>query len=135
MTLRRTAIAAATLFTGLSAFQLALALGAPLGRAAWGGTRPDLPAGLRVASAVAVVVWACAAVVVLRRGEVLARPGSPRLIRRLTWALVVLMAIGALMNAASPSPWERFGWSVFGLVQTALCVVLTRAKAPVGARA
>ena len=55
-----TVIAAAValaLFVVLVAFQLALALGAPWGRAAYGGQTPGvLPAGRRVSSAVAVVV-------------------------------------------------------------------------------
>jgi hypothetical protein len=40
---RTAAIAAAVGFLTIAAFQLALALGAPLGRAAWGGTHLQLP--------------------------------------------------------------------------------------------
>ena len=65
---RAAATAAATGMAGVALFQLALALGAPLGRAAWGGTHVGtLPTELRVASGVAVLVWTCAALVVLRR--------------------------------------------------------------------
>jgi len=41
----RAAAAAAAGFAGLVGFQIALAVGAPLGHAAWGGTHTYLPAG------------------------------------------------------------------------------------------
>jgi hypothetical protein len=59
------AVIAAVGFMGIAAFQAALALGAPLGRAAWGGAHMRLPTGLRIASALATVFW------------VLATPGRP----------------------------------------------------------
>ena len=42
----KAAVAAAAGFTGFAVFELALALGAPLGRAAMGGAHTYLPAGL-----------------------------------------------------------------------------------------
>jgi hypothetical protein len=51
------AIVAAALLTVVAIFQIALALGAPLGDAAWGGRHQGvLPRGLRVASALAGIV-------------------------------------------------------------------------------
>jgi len=63
----RAAVAAAVGLAGLAGFELALALGAPLGRAAMGGAHAYLPAGLRIASGALAVVWALAALLVLRR--------------------------------------------------------------------
>ena len=62
---RDVAVAAAVGFLLIAIFQAALALGAPLGRAAWGGTRTHLPTGLRIASAAAVVFWLLASLIVL----------------------------------------------------------------------
>src|SRR5580765_4654584 len=56
---------AATGFVALGAFQLALALGAPFGHAAWGGGSADLTSAQRLGSAVSVVLYALAAAVVL----------------------------------------------------------------------
>ena len=68
---RIAAVAAATGFLIQAAFQAALALGAPLGRAAWGGAyEGQLPMGLRIASGVAVGVFVLAALIVLGRGGV-----------------------------------------------------------------
>ena len=47
-----------------------------------------------------------------------------------TWVVVVLLGVGALMNFASSSPWERYGWGPFTLVLFVMCVVLARSGAP-----
>ena len=123
---RTAAVAAAVGFLAIAAFQVALALGAPLGRAAWGGTRTDLPTGLRIASAVAVVVWALAATIVLGRAgfDIFSLPAS--VVRWGTWILIGLSLLGALMNFASSSPWERFLWAPLALILAALCFVVAR---------
>lgn len=110
----------------ITIFQAALALGAPLGRAAWGGTRTHLPRGLRIASAVATVFWALAALIVLGRAEFQISPIPDTVARWGTWVLVGVLLVGALMNFASSSPWERFLWGPLALVLAVLCFVLAR---------
>src|ERR1700686_1523099 len=61
----RAAVIAAIGFTAAAAFQVALALGAPLGMAAWGGRQRVLPGALRLASAGAAVILVAAAAVVV----------------------------------------------------------------------
>lgn len=118
------AMLAAIGFVVIAAFQVALALGAPLGRAAWGGAQDRLPMRLRIGSAIAVVVWVLAALIVLARGgsPVIALPSI--VVDWGTWGLAGLSAIGAVMNFASSSPWERFGWGPLALILAALCVLL-----------
>jgi hypothetical protein len=119
-------VAAVVGFLTIAAFQAALAGGAPLGRAAWGGTRTRLPTSLRVASAVAVIFWSLAATVVLARAGVDAA-FVPRVVARWgTWVLVVVLPVGAAMNAASSSPWERFLWAPLALALAVLCLVVAR---------
>ena len=117
-------VVAAVGFVGIAAFQAAIAAGAPLGRAAWGGTHVRLPQRLRVASAVAVAFWIVAALVVLARAGFDASPVPFSASRWATWILVVLLPIGAVMNAASRSPWERFLWAPIALVLGVLCLAL-----------
>jgi hypothetical protein len=82
------AIAAAVGFGGIAAFQIALAAGAPLGHAAWGGSHAgQLPVGLRVGSGVAVAVWASAAGIVLGRAAVVSTPLPPTFLQWATWGL------------------------------------------------
>lgn len=110
------AIKAAVGFIVIAAFQAALALGVPLGRAAWGGAHRVLPTRLRRSSAVAVVIWAVAALLVLERAGVLTL-GLPEPVAIWgTWILVGVSVLGAIVNAASSSPWERFGWAPFAVI-------------------
>jgi hypothetical protein len=104
--MRTLAVIAAVGFVAITLFQAALAFGAPMGRAAWGGARAHLPPGLRVASGIAAVFWSLAAAVVLARAGV--GPTSlPDVVARWgTWILVVVLGLGTLMNAASSSPWS-----------------------------
>ena len=57
----RAAAAAAVGFIAIAGFEIALALGAPLGRAAWGGAHVYLTEGLRIASVFSAVFWVLAA--------------------------------------------------------------------------
>ena len=117
----RAAIAAAVGFAGIAGFELALALGAPLGRAAMGGTHTYLPAGLRIASGTLTILWALAALVVLRRAGYRVPGFSARVARAGTWALAILLTLGALMNLASSSNWERYLQAPIAAVMAALC--------------
>ena len=125
-TARGAAVAATVGFLVIAIFQAALALGAPLGRAAWGGTRTHLPTGLRVASAAAVFFWLFAALIVLGRTEFQVSPIPDTIARWGTWILVGVLLVGALMNFASSSRWERFLWGPLALVLAVLCFVLAR---------
>ena len=104
-------------FLVLAAFQAAIALGAPVGRAAWGGGYPGrLPRPLRIASAVSVFVYLLAALIVLDRAGVPLIDLPDTISLWGTWALVALLAVGAVTNFASSSPYERFGWAPFALL-------------------
>jgi len=118
------AILAAIGFLAIAAFQAALALGAPLGRAAWGGKSRELPANLRQASAVAIVIWLIAAIVILGRAGVVAVPLPDVVLEWGAWALVVVSVLGAIVNVASSSPWERFGWAPLSMVLALLSFVV-----------
>jgi hypothetical protein len=124
------AVAAVAGFIVLAAFQAALALGAPLGRAAWGGTHSQLPPGLRIASTLDVALWILATGVILRRGGFRVRRISPAVARWGTWVLVAILPLSALMNFASSSPWERYLWGPLALAMAVLCLRLTRRPAP-----
>jgi hypothetical protein len=113
------------------AFQAALTFGAPYGAAAQGGTNPGrLPDALRLVTGLGAVVWLFAALVVLARGGRALVPLPDAVARVGTWVVVGLLGLGALLNFASSSPWERFGWGPFTLVMFVLCVLLARSGSP-----
>ena len=105
---------AAIVFTagaiGVIAFQIALALGAPWGRYAMGGSFPGrFPPAMRVAAIVQAVVIALLAVIVLSAADVMfpeVVDASPWLV----WVPVVVSALAVFLNSISRSAGERRIW-------------------------
>jgi len=118
--------AAVGVLAGLVLFQLALAGGAPLARAAWGGNAKTLPTALRVATVFPIAIYALGALMLVR-GAGYGVPGiSARLARRGTWAFAVVLTFSALANFASPSVWERLVMGPLALGLAASSVVIAR---------
>jgi hypothetical protein len=111
----------------IAGFQAALAGGAPLGRAARGGAHERLPRNLRVASAVAAVVWVLAALLVLAGAGIHASPIPTSVADRATWILAGLLVVGAAMNLMSRSRPEQIIWGPVALVLAALTAVVASA--------
>ena len=100
------AVVLVVVLVALAAFQLALALGAPLGRFAWGGQHRVLPTGLRVGSAAAIAIYAFIGVLALdRAGAVDAFPGRFSTVGM--WVVVAYFVLGVGLNAISRSAPER----------------------------
>ena len=92
-----------------------------------GGTHEgQLPANLRLVSAGAAAIWFVAALLVMGRADLRNTPLPDAFLRPGAWVLVGVLAIGALMNFASSSPWERFMWGPFSLVLAGLCFLVAR---------
>lgn len=127
-TAQRTAKVAAAGFGVVAVFQLLLALGAPWGKTAFGGyNEGTLPPELRVVSSVSMAILIGAAFVVLGRAGHWGHRFSG-VFRVGTWALVVILALGVLMNLASSSAWERFGWAPFTLFLAMATFVIARGR-------
>lgn len=114
---RAAAVAATVGFVLVAFFQVALALGVPWGRAAWGGAHDRLPTGLRIGSGFAALFWILAALVVLARAGYEASPVPLGVARWATWVLFAFLVLGTLMNFASRSRLER-------LIQTPTAALL-----------
>ena len=111
-------------FVGMAAFQLLLALGAPLGHLAWGGRHRRLPGWLRIGSLLAVGIYAFGMLCVLEQMGWSAVLGSPALADGTLWALAGLFGLSTVGNLASRSPLERRVMTPVALVLAAACVVL-----------
>ena len=101
------AIAAAIVLGLLVVFQLLLAAGLPLGRAAWRGKYRVLPSGLRWASLAAAGVLGLAAWAVLARASVVAPGPESIAIRAGTWVFAGFFFLNAVGNVTSQSTVER----------------------------
>ncbi len=98
----------------LAVLQVLVALGLPLGHFVWGGQHKILPTGLRIGSAVSVVVYAAMAALLLSRAGVIAGDGT--FVRVATWSLFGYFVLGILMNSISRSEPERFTMTPVTLV-------------------
>jgi hypothetical protein len=128
---RRAARAATIGFAALIAFQAALAAGAPLGDAAWGGAHANLTTGQRVGSAISVGLYLLAIVVVEGRAAGLAE----RRYRWGTWIVAVVLGASAVLNVASPSLWEKALLAPVAATLAGLCIVVARRRSGHGGRA
>lgn len=86
----------------------------------------QLPGELRVVTAAAAIVWLAFGLIVLARGNLAPTPISSAVARRGTWVLVYVLGAGVLVNSASSSAWERFGWGPFSLILCGLAIALAR---------
>ena len=127
---RVAAVLAALGFLGIALFQVALAAGVDWGHAAWGGAGAELSNAQRIGSAIAVLIWVAAAVLVLGHAGVLGNYSSrPGLFRWGTWAVAALSGVGALANFASQSRYENLILGPLALLLAILSVVVARSPA------
>ncbi len=113
------AVVAVVLLAALAVFQVALAVGAPLGHLAWGGQYRVLPSRLRVGSAVSTALYAVFAVVIwaaASRSYAVTEVGI--------WVLTAFFGIGVLMNAISRSRPERLLMTPVVLVLALCCLAI-----------
>lgn len=122
---RGAAVVAAAALLAVTAFQVLLALGFPLGRAAWGGAQEASSPDLRIVSAVSALALAGAAGVVLGRARFWGNRWS-RGLRRLTWVIVVVLALSAVANLASESALERFAMAPVTILTCLLTLIVAR---------
>jgi hypothetical protein len=100
------ALALTAILAALAIFQLALALGAPWGRLAWGGQHRILPARLRIGSAAAILIYALIVAIALDRvGVIDVFPDAFSTIGM--WVVFAYFTLGIALNAASRSRPER----------------------------
>lgn len=121
---RAAAVLAALLLGAIALYQLLLAAGAPLGRAAWGGAHRVLPARLRLGSVAAAATLVVAGWIVLARAGLAAPGPAPLSVRAATWVSAAFFAVTAVGNAASESRAERLVMTpAAGMVAVVFAVV------------
>ena len=122
--LRTSAFILIIIFAALLIFQVLLALGAPLGAAAWGGAYTVLPASLRVGSAVSAGVFLLAILVVLEFLGVVRVFKRAHVVRGFLFVFAGLFLLSAAGNVVSSSAWESFLMFPVALIASGLCFLL-----------
>ena len=117
MTLRRmAALLYAIISSGVAAFQIALAGGAPWGAFAMGGAFPgQFPPALRIAALIQAALLVGMAAVVLARADLILTRWS-RVSRWLVWFVVAFAALSLVLNLITPSAGERAIWAPTALL-------------------
>lgn len=110
-------------------FQLAVVLGAPLGRfTQGGGVDGTLPlSGRLVAAGSAVLLTVMALGLLARAGIGPLRMAPRRLVTAIAWFTAVYAGLGVVLNLASPSMSERWTWAPVTAAILACAVVTLRA--------
>jgi hypothetical protein len=111
-------------FLFLGALQGSLVLGAPLGKASWGGGSSELPVCFRVGSAVAANLCILAAATVMQRSGLKNMGFSAGFVRGETRFLTAFFSVATVLNFASRSPIERWIWGPACLTLAVCCLTL-----------
>jgi hypothetical protein len=125
--MRVAGIVAVVLLAVVEVFQIALAFGAPLGKASWGGKHDGvLPTRLRIASGVAaVIVYPLIILFVLAASGLIDTSLTEGTRRVGMWVLTALFVLGALSNFVSRSQIERT-WGPVSLGVAVCCGLIAR---------
>ncbi len=103
-------------------FQVALALGAPYGEMAWGGSSAVLPSGMRAASAGAAIYLSLAAAAMLVRSGDLGRDLPPAPFRWFNRFLALQLALNTAGNLAARDAGERSIMAAASALGALLCL-------------
>lgn len=101
------AYAACLVLVCLALFQLALILGVPIGRFAWGGKYDVLPDKLRIGSVISIILYIFFAVVILDKAGIIGVIGNSYAVQIAIWVITGYFFVGIAMNAISRSKPER----------------------------
>ena len=124
------AIIFCTLFGALAVFQLALALGAPLGRFAWGGGHERLPTPLRIGSAISIALYALFCAIIAERAGLMALFPWSSFSSIGAWIVTGYLGLGIVMNAISRSKPERYTMTPLVIVLFATALIVAMSETP-----
>ena len=118
------AFAACSLLAVLAIFQLALILGAPLGKYAWGGAHAVLPVKLRVGSLISIILYGIFAAIILSKAGLIDIIGRESIVNIGIWMLTVYFGTGVVLNGISRSKAERNVMTPVALVLAVCCLLV-----------
>ncbi|MFT6992309.1 MAG: hypothetical protein ACJASL_004309 [Paraglaciecola sp.] len=112
-----------TLTSVVILFQLALALGAPLGEMAMGGKFPGrFPPQMRIVALIQVAILVMVTLIVLIRAGLV--PGQySEISETAIWFVVAFCIVGVVLNTITPSKKERIMWAPVTIILL-ICVLI-----------
>jgi hypothetical protein len=115
---------AISIFLLMALFQFLLALGAPIGKMAWGGNYKILPKKLRIASFISAGIFLFAIIIILESAELFIIFNQPTIVNIFNWILVCIFGLSTLGNIMSKSRLEKIVMTPVALVLTTLCFII-----------
>ena len=115
---------ALTGFAGMICFQVLLALGAPWGKAAWGGSHRKLPVSLRIGSLLAVGIYVFGGILILEKAGICTVFDKPLLAEIGIWVLAGIFGLSFIGNLLSKSKVEKAIMIPVSLVLCITCVLV-----------
>lgn len=110
-----------SLLLGVAIYQILLAIGFPLGAAAWGGLYRTLPMPLRIASIFSAVILVSMGIVILQHTTVI-EPFLPIPIHSTLWVFTAFLGLNTVGNIASKSKTERLIMTPVSSILFLLCL-------------
>lgn len=101
------AVLACVVLFGLMVFQVALILGAPIGKYAWGGAHKVLPLSLRIGSLISIFLYILFGYIILAKVGIVQSLVDDNLLTTAIWILSGYFVVGVILNAISRSKSER----------------------------
>lgn len=101
------AVLACVVLFGLMVFQVALILGAPIGKYAWGGAHKVLPRSLRIGSLISIFLYILFGYIILAKVGIVQSLVDDNLLTTAIWILSGYFVVGVILNAISRSKSER----------------------------
>ncbi|MHA1542688.1 MAG: hypothetical protein ACTSQH_06905 [Candidatus Hodarchaeales archaeon] len=112
------------IFVGLSVFQLLLVLGKPYGKMAYGGTQDEvLPGKYRLMSALAIIIFLIASLLILVKVEIIETFPFPELVDLGLLLFALFLGLNTVANATSKSKSEKQIMTPLSLV-ACLCLII-----------
>jgi hypothetical protein len=121
-------IIAAVLFAVVIVLQILLAAGVLPISMAWGGQRPVLTTGLRLASVAAVVILVLFAYVICRRAGLFSNNPTTTAIKFLSWIVTAFLVLNTIGNLTSKSTGERMLFSPITILLVVSCSIVSVSK-------
>lgn len=111
------AIIIVVILLGLSAFQITLIQGYPLGEYAWGGQQKILSRNLKIGSVTSILIYLCIATLVIDKSKILSLFPEGIIKGYGLYFFAFYFALGIFVNAVSRSKKER-------MVMTPVVIIL-----------
>ncbi len=119
------AIVAIIIFSAMSIFQLFLVFGAPFGHLVWGGQYRKLPAKLRLATFLYIIINIIAAFALMEKSKLIKVINMDSVVIVLVWIFFLFFSFSTIANIKSKSKLEKAIMTPLAFIIAFSCIIVT----------